>query len=96
MNNLESANASRPNEYGKIGVLIRLLVGLLRKGSTYHVISWISHKSNKLIMSILLANLKSAGLAVHRTKSIASGYRDLKEIDSIIWPCVNSQDSFKS
>lgn len=43
---LAFADASKPNEYGKIGILIDLLVGPLNNGSIYHVITWILISQN--------------------------------------------------
>lgn len=90
------ADASKPNEYGQIGVLTGLLVGKLEQGSIFHSLSWISHKSKRPVKCIPAAEILASGETIDEAKSIAHTYRELLNMDISVQLCVDSKDLFTS
>lgn len=93
---LAFADASKPNEYGQIGVIVGLLVGEFAQNSIYHPVSWLSHKSKRPTKSVPAAEILATTEAIDEVKMICNAYREILRIKIETQICVDSKDLFTS
>ena len=93
---LAYADASKPNEYGQLGIIVGLLVGELQKDSIFHAISWLSHKSKRPTKSVPAAEILGTAEGIDEIKIIANVYRELLDVEIGTQICVDSKDLFTS
>lgn len=93
---LPFADASKPNEYGQIGVLVGLLVGEFEQNTIYHAISWLSHKAKRPTKSVPATEILATGEGIDEVKTIVETYRTLLKMEVKTQICVDSKDLFTS
>lgn len=93
---LAFADASKPSEYGKLGIVIGLLVGDFKQDSIFHTITWMSHKAKRPTKSVPAAEILAASEAIDESKVIAFTLRELLNVKVKVQVCVESKDLFTS
>ncbi len=89
-------DASRSDENGQIGVIAGLMLGDLEEGSTFHLLSWMSHKTRRPVKSIPAAKILAASEGIDEGKLIKGVYKELFNTDVQLQICVDSKDLFNS
>lgn len=90
------ADAGRRNENGQLGYITGLLFGKLNVGSTFHTLSWTSHKSKRPVKSIGAAETLAAGCAIDEGKMLAKSYQTLLNVDVDLIVAVDSNDLWET
>ena len=90
------ADAAKPGEHGQVGYLAGFLIGELKEGSVFHLITWRSHRSARPVKSTASAETIAAGDAFEDAKLLAELYSLLlvSGIETTLF--VDSKDLFHS
>ena len=90
------ADASKLPEHGQLCYLAGLLFGRLEKGSTFHALSWASHKSKRPVKSIASAEILAVGEAIDEGKILAKAYEELIGVQTELWIILDSKDLYET
>lgn len=90
------SDASRVDENGQIGIVSGLLLGELKEGTPYHILSWISHKTKRPVKSVPAAEILAASGAIDEGKLLKKAYSELINVEVKLIVCVDSKDLFTS
>lgn len=90
------SDASRVDENGQIGIVSGLLLGELKEGTPYHILSWISHKTKRPVKSVPAAEILAASESIDEGKLLKKAYSELINVEVKLIVCVDSKDLFTS
>lgn len=74
---LVSADASRVDDAGQLGIVTGLLVGEMSTNAICHVVSRVSHKAKRPVKSIPAAEFLAAAESIDEGKAISKAYLEL-------------------
>ena len=94
MSILVFADASKQNSHGQISYPSGLLLGNLESGSVFHVLSWISHKSQQPVKSVTSAETFVAAEAIDEGKMLAKFVEELISTEVKLIVVADSKDLF--
>lgn len=77
------------NYVGKIGVVVLLLTGRIKKGNIYHIVSWLSHKSKVPVKSMPAPKILAAAEGIDEGKAVAEAYSELFDSAIKLHLCVD-------
>lgn len=90
------ADAGRLTDHGQLSYISGLLLGPLQKGSIFHVLSWMSHKSKRPVRSIGAAEILAASEAIDEGKTLKTALSTLLAIPVRLIIIVDSKDLYTS
>lgn len=80
----------------QLGSICGLLVGDLPKGSIFHPICWLSHKSRRPVKSLLATGARAVSKSIDEANTIASVYPELFNTEIKVRTLVVSEGLFTS
>ena len=90
------ADAGRLEDHGQLAFVSGLLIGPLALDSTFHTISWMSHKSKRPVRSIAAAEILAASAAIDEGKILKSTFSLLMATPIQLVIIVDSKDLYTS
>ena len=90
------ADASQHNDHGQLCYLAGLLFGKLKSGSTFHALSWCSHKSQRPVKSVTSAEALAAEEAIDEGKVLVRAIQELLCTKVNLCIVVDSKDLFSA
>lgn len=89
-------DASKIDDVGQLGVVEGILIGGLKKDNVYHILSWLSHKRKRPVISVPAAEILAVAEGIDEGKMLAQAYSELFDIDINLQLCVDSKDLLSS
>ena len=90
------SDAARANDYGQLSFIAGVLLGPLKIGSIFYIISWQSHKSRRPVKSSAAAETLAAAEAIDEGKTLKSTLTSVLQIDVPFYLVVDTKDLYTS
>ena len=90
------SDAGRPSDYGQLGYIGGMLLGPLKQGSIFHILTWRSHQKSRPTKSSGSAETLAAGNAIDDGKLIVDTLNILLAVGIHLIVAVDCKDLFTS